>query len=183
MWYPESVVTAAEAEPVTLAQARTQCHLLSTETHFDTLLNQLAADARDAVERRCGIRIATQTVVARCDGFADLVRLPVAPVQSVASIVYVDADGSNQTLDPAAYELRADELEAAIVPAFGQSWPAIRPGSRVTVTAVVGFAAVPPSLLQAMLLHVAEAFKTAEPVNVDGWTTIDSRLVNFRRGV
>ncbi|WP_371346079.1 hypothetical protein [Ancylobacter sp. IITR112] len=182
MWYPASVVTPAEAEPVTLAQARTQCHVLSSETHFDALLTQLIADARDVVEQRCGIRIAGQTVVARCDGFADFVRLPVAPVQSVVTVAYVDTAGDDQDLDAGAYDLRADGLEAAIVPAFGQSWPAIRPGSRISVTMVAGFDDVPPSLTQAMLLHIAEAFRTAEPVKVDGWTTFDSRLVNFMRG-
>lgn len=182
MWYPASVVTAAEAEPVTLAQARTQCHLLASETHFDDLLTRLIADARDVVERRCGIFIATQTVAARCDSFGELSRLPFAPVRSVVSVAYIDPDGGAQTLDSARYELRADDLEAAIVPAFGLTWPTIRPGSRITVTVATGFETVPPSLMQAMLLHIAEAFGTAEPVKSEGWTTFDSRLVNFMRG-
>lgn len=182
MWYPAFVVTAAETEPVELAQARTQCHVLAGETHFDDLLNRLIADARDVVERRCGICVAKQTVAARCDSFGDLTRLPFAPVRSVVSVAYVDPDGGAQTLDDARYELRAEDLEAAIVPVFGQAWPAIRPASRLTVTVEAGFEEVPPSLMQAMLLHIAEAFGTAEPVKSEGWTTFDSRLVNFMRG-
>jgi hypothetical protein len=54
--------------------------------------------------------------------------------------------------------VRADGLEASIVLQFGQSWPTIRRGSRITVVAVVGFASVPSELESAILLRISGKF-------------------------
>ncbi len=112
------------------------------------------AAARSHVEAYCGTRLASQTVSIKCDGFSDFVRLSESPVQSVSSVSYVDASGATQTLSADVYELRSDGLEAAIVLKYGQAWPSIRQGSRITVTVVVGYAAVPPAIVHAMLLRI-----------------------------
>lgn len=179
MWYP-ATVTAGPTEPVSIAQARQQART-DTDTYHDDELTRLITVARQHVENYCGLRCATTTVEVKCDGFADMARLSEAPVQSVTSITYLDTDGASQTLSTDVYELRADGLEVAIVLKYGQAWPSIRPGSRITVTLVAGYATTPAAMVHAMLLHLAEQFDEHAPVAIDGMTTFDALLINYRR--
>lgn len=180
MWFPASITTAATVEPVTLDEARDQCAIDAFDD--DVLLARLIEAARDHVESYCNIRLSTQTVAVKCDGFSDLGRLSVAPVQSISSISYVDVDGAEQMLSASVYELWADGLEAAVVLKYGQSWPAIQVGSRITLTAVVGFSAIPAAIKHALLLYLSESFGTRENARVGEWTAVDSLLCNHRRG-
>jgi uncharacterized phiE125 gp8 family phage protein len=158
MWYPESVSVAASSEPVTATQVKQQCGISSGDTTYDALITRMIASERAFVEKYCGIRIVTQTVIAKCDGFCDFGRLPFGPVQSISSVSYVDTDGADQTLATSVYETRADGLQALIVLKYNQSWPAIQPGSRIAVTAVVGWATVPSDLQSAILLRIGRLF-------------------------
>ena len=183
MWYPATVTVAASSEPVTLAQARTQCRVDAGDGYFDDDINRLIAAARAYVEKRTNSRLYTQTVAILCDSFADMARLPEGPVQSISSVTYIDTDGDEQTLSTSVYELRADGLEAAIVLKYNQVWPSIQLGSRITVTAVVGYASVPDDVLHSVLLLIADWFRNKE-VRADAeWSVIDSLLVNHRRGI
>ena len=74
MWYP-SAVTVAAAELVTIAEARQQARS-DTDTDLDAELTRLITVARNHVESYCGIRIGAQTIVAKCDSFNELARLP-----------------------------------------------------------------------------------------------------------
>ncbi|WP_234838944.1 head-tail connector protein [Sinorhizobium meliloti] len=148
----------------------------------DADIDLLVKSARDNIEKYCNVRFASQTVEMKCDGFCDLQRLPEAPVSSVTSIKYIDADGVEQTLADSVYELRADGLEAEIVTKYGQQWPPIRLGSRITVTAVVGYAAAPPAVKHAALLWIADAYENRENAKLEDWTALDALLCNFRRG-
>jgi uncharacterized phiE125 gp8 family phage protein len=178
MWYPPKVTTPA-TEPVLVAEAKRQCNVLHDDD--DALFGALIAAARDHVERYCGTPLATQTVEMKCDAFCDLRRLSLAPAQSVSSISYIDTAGDEQTLPAASYEERFDGLEAAVVPAYGQRWPTTRPGSRITLTAVVGYEATPPALKHAMLLWIAEAYLNRENAETPEWTAFDALLTNYRR--
>ena len=180
MWYP-SAVTVPATELVTIAEARQQARS-DSDTDLDTELTRLITVARNHVEKYCGIRIGSQTIVAKCDSFDDMARLPEAPAISITSITYVDTGGATQTLSTDVYELRADDLDAAVVLKFNQSWPAIQPGSRITLTSVVGYATAPPAVHHAMLLHIADHFADHEMVVVNGFTTFDALLANHRRG-
>lgn len=178
MWYPPKVTTPP-TEPVSAAEAKRQCNVLHDDD--DALFAALISAARDHVERYCGTPLATQTVEVKCDDFCDMARLPVAPAQSVSSISYVDTAGDDQTLPTSVYEERFDGLEAAVVPAYGQRWPAKQIGSRVTLTAVVGYEATPPAVKHAMLLWIAEAYLNRENAETPEWTAFDALLTNYRR--
>lgn len=180
MWYPATVTVAATAEPVTLVEAKRHIHA-EDFADDDSQIDLLVAAARNHVEKYCNTRFATQTVTVKCDCFGDMARLPEAPIQSVTSITYVDADGATQTL--ATYELRADGLESAITLKNGQSWPSIQPKSRITVTAVVGYADVPAAVKHAILLFLAGGYEMRENSAAAAWTAFDCLLSNFRRGV
>lgn len=158
MWYPASVTTPPTSEPVTVAQAKQQCGVVTSDSASNAAFARFIATERGYVEKYCGIKIMPQTVTMKCDNFCNFERIPVAPIQSVTSITYVDVDGASQTLDPATYEVRADGFETSIVLQFGQSWPTIRRGSRITVIAVAGFVAVPSELESAILLRISGKF-------------------------
>lgn len=188
MWHPALITTPAVAEPVTLEQAKAQSRVVFTND--DTLINRLIAAARSHVEAYCGTRLASQTVSIKCDGFSDFARLSESPVQSVSSVSYVDSAGATQTLSTDVYELRSDGLEAAIVLKYGQAWPSIRQGSRITVAAVVGYAAVPPAIAHAMLLLIGAWYESREESvigiitsSLPASVSFDALLSNFRRGV
>lgn len=163
MWYPETVTAAAASEPVTAAQVKQQCGIASSDTSYDDMITRMIASGRGFVEKYCAIRIVTQTVTIKCDGFADFARLPVTPVQSVSSIAYIDANGDSQTLDAAVYESRIDGMQASIVLKYNQTWPVLQTGSRITVTAVVGWASVPQEVVSAILLWIGRFFYYSKP--------------------
>jgi uncharacterized phiE125 gp8 family phage protein len=179
MWY-DYTVTVAPTEVVTIGQARIQARTEAGDGHDDELTALITA-SRGIVQKVTGLLIGSQTVVVKCDSFEDMCRLPIAPVTSVTSIVYLDTDGATQTLATSVYELRAESLDPAIVLKFNQSWPSIQSGSRITLTAVAGSATPDAPLVHAMLLKIAELFGTHETVDVGGMTTFDALLFNYRR--
>ncbi|RWP19256.1 MAG: hypothetical protein EOR00_09110 [Mesorhizobium sp.] len=182
MWYPALVTVAATAEPVSLVEAKRHVHA-EDFADDDAQVSLLIASARNHVEKYCNTRFATQTVVVKCDCFGDMARLPEAPVQSVTSITYVDTDGATQTLATSVYDARSDGLESSIMLKYGQTWPAIQPKSRITVTAVVGSAEVPAAVKHAILLFLAGGYEMRDNAAAAAWTTFDSLLSNHRRGI
>lgn len=182
MWYPAAIETPPAGEPVTAAEVKAQA--IVDHTDDDGLIARLIEAARSYVEAYCGIRLAKRTLTITCDGFGDFDRLPEAPVQSISAIKYIDPTGDEQTLAGTVYDLRqcADGLEAAIALKPGQRWPATQPGSRVTVTALVGYETVPAAIKHAMLMWIAEAYANRENEVREGRTALDDLLCNFRRG-
>ncbi|AHF86707.1 hypothetical protein RLEG3_18465 [Rhizobium leguminosarum bv. trifolii WSM1689] len=173
-------MTQAPSEPISKEEAKRQCSVLHDDD--DALFDALITAARDHVERYCNTPLATQTVELKCDAFCDFDRLPLAPAQSVTSIAYVAADGTDATVAPSDIEERFDGLEASIVPAYEKQWPVPRNGSRIALTAVVGYESMPPSIKHAMLLWIAEAYEKRENDAPPSWTAFDALLCNHRRG-
>ena len=182
MWYAPTVTVPPASEPITLAAAKNQCRIVDTDTSFDSELTGYIAAARDHVERYTGTPLVTRTVTINADRFADLAHIPVVPLQSVTSIAYVDTAGAAQTLSASIYEVRSDGLAASAVLKPGQVWPAVLNGSRVTLTAVVGYSAVPDAIVHAVRLLVADYFADHEVKADRAWSTLDSLLCNYRRG-
>lgn len=181
MWYPATVTAAPASEPASAAVAKAQTRIDHSDD--DALIERLITVARAHVEKYTGLRLVTQTIAIKCDYFSDLARLPDGPVQSITSVVYTDADGIEQTLATTVYELRSDGLDAGLVLKFGQSWPSLQSGSRITVTAVVGYAAVPEPIVHAILLQVASHFEDREDAPAIAMAVSDALLSNYRLGV
>lgn len=183
MWY---AATATADDPnalaVSLKTAKTRLRIDTDDD--DELLTGLIREAGAYVARYCNMRLVPQTLVLRCDSFMDMARLPDGPVfdGAVQSIVYVNSAGDELTLDPSAYELRVDGLEAAIVPKGGGVWPVSRFGERITLTIKAGYAEIPFEIQAAILVRVATKYVRAENDDDGQWTEFDSLLVNFRRG-
>jgi len=132
----------------------------------DTLIDALVAAAVAACEAETARVLCASTWVLRLDGFpcggAALV-LPVAPVSSISSVKYYDADNVLQTWSSTAWEADLNSLPPRLRPVLNAPWPGTRDRfGAVEITLVAGYAsaaAIPPSLLQAVrfiLSHLHE---------------------------
>lgn len=192
MWRAPVVSSAAAVEPLLVDDMILQMNAQGTLD--DELIGAQIAVARAYVEDYTGTRLITQTLTLRTDDWADLDGLPVAPVQSITSITYVDVDGTTHTLSATVYEARLYGLEPSVVLKYNQTWPTIRVGSQITVTAVVGYGAagsnVPPPIMQAMKLVAADAYRFRETAQVGSVAgvypvaaTVENLLANHRKFV
>ena len=190
MWRAPVVSSAPAVEPLIVNDMILQMNAQGTPD--EELIGKHITAARAYVEDYTGTRLITQTLTLRTDDWADLENLPVAPVQSITSITYVDTDGATQTLATTVYEARLYGLEPSVVLKYNQTWPTIRMGSQITVTAVVGYggagSSVPPAVIQAMKLMAADMFRfreTAQVGSVAGVypvaTTVENLLANHRK--
>lgn len=156
--------TPPAAEPVTLAQAK--LHLRVDGSDDDDLITLLIAAARANAEDRLQRTLITTTWVATFASFAGLtLPLPMAPVQAVSSVAYVDALGASQTLDSSAY--RVDLAAALVQPS--DAWPsdvASNTSNAVTVAYTAGFgstaADVPAPIRQWLLLAIGDMYANRE---------------------
>lgn len=187
MWYPLTVTVAPAAEPVTVAEAKAQCRIDGSDE--DAQIGALIAAAREYVESYTGTALVTRTVTVKCDHFADFKMVPALPLRSVSSIAYVDEAGATHTLSADVYEVRSDGLEASIVLKPEKAWPTIQKGSRITVTASIGYSPVPPSVKHAILLILGDWYRSREDTTIGVGITqtpplphgVAALLANFRR--
>ncbi len=145
----------------------------------DDEVRRLVVAARQTVERWCWRSLLTQTWRLTLDRFPPIdsavnageelqtIFLPRPPVQSVSSVVYVDPDGNQQTLDPSKYQLELASEPARLRPAYAESWPSTRPvPGAVQVTYVAGYgddpSDVPETIRQAIKLMTGELYWNRE---------------------
>ncbi|ARR52138.1 hypothetical protein HY78_01015 [Rhizorhabdus wittichii DC-6] len=164
-WYPHTVTAAPASEPVTLEEAQGQ--VLPGSVADDAVLTRYIKAARAHVEGICGTPLVSRTIAVKCDRFADFAAVPTVPLFEVSAIEYVDAAGAAQTLSPDVYEVRSDGLVASIALKPHQSWPGTWPGSRITLTADVGYDEVPEHIKQAMLLLIGHWFENREATGAE----------------
>lgn len=177
-WLPVTVTVEPASEPITLAEVKAQCRVTGSDE--DSLLTAYIAAARLFVEQYTSLRIVEQTVDFRAGSFSDLAHLPVAPLQSISSITYLDTDGTEQTLGTTVYEAVLVGLAPSIRLRVGQSWPSVRSASdAVRVVAVAGYAATPEPIKQALLLIVASWFESREVGPIPAGAL--ALLTNYRR--
>lgn len=163
--YGLTLTTAAATEPLTAAEAKAQINLASANTDHDTLLAALIARARDYCESYTNRQFVTATYTATLDALpvgAEPCYLPKAPLQSVAWVKYLDADGVEQTLSGSVYRVTTARDPGYFTIDYQQQWPAVYPvRDAVTVRYVAGYgaaSAVPVAIKQAMLLLVGYWF-------------------------
>ena len=140
MWLQPVTVAPPAGEPVTLAEAKEYLRIDAADTSLDDEVDRYIAASRSEAERMTGTRLLTQSVSIAASGLSWLGMLPIAPIQSVTGITYLDLEGVEQTLAADQYALIGAELEQAIVPAHGVTWPrTAKRGDAVRLTAVVGY--------------------------------------------
>lgn len=179
-----SVVTPPTAYPVSLADAK--LHLRVDGPDEDTLIGGYIAAANDYVEKYLGRSVATQTMLLTLDHFSDQIILPRGPVQLIASVVYDDLDGIEQTLPTSAYVFDGSGDPQWIVRASDAVYPETLAGiNAVRITYVTGYAVVPPAIKQAMLLLLGDWYRMRENTAMGAQVlemphAVTALLANFR---
>lgn len=177
-WLPVTVTVAPASEPITLTEAKAQCRVSTSDE--DGLLTAYISAARLFVEQYTGLRIVEQTVELRTNSFCDLEYLPTAPLQSIASVKYLDKDGAEQTLAASVYESVLIGFAPSIRLKVDQSWPSTRiANDAVRVVAVAGYSEAPEPIKQAISLIVASWFDSREVGPIPAGAL--ALLTNYRR--
>lgn len=150
-------------EPVTLAEARAHCRVLSTDE--DALFDGFIIAAREWVENFTGHILVQREVTQRLSCFRHprLFAWPIADDATVTA-TYVDSDGATQPLTGA--RLIFGNGWAELATAFGSAWPISYGPATITVEA--GYATaddVPQSMKQAILLLVGTYYAQRESVS------------------
>ena len=125
------VVTAADADPISLEEAK--AHLRRDDGDDDTIIKLLIPAVTRAAQSRVQRLFVTQTVefvlTNWCGGCIELPIAPVVPT-GVKSIKYANYfDNTTQTLDPALYVAQTSGHSVRIIQAYGVIWPLVSPFS------------------------------------------------------
>ncbi|MEW5921571.1 MAG: head-tail connector protein [Bacillota bacterium] len=164
-----SLVTAPAVEPVDLASAKT--HLRVDGTDEDVLITALITAAREYCEGFQNRACITQTWDLWLDSFPseDYIRIPLPPLQSVASVKYYGTDNAEYTMAAADYFVDNKSEPGRLVLAYGKSWPSttLRPVNGIVVRFTAGHGDatnVPQAIKQAMLLLIGHWYANREAV-------------------
>lgn len=170
-------------EPISLQEARDRLRIDHHEE--DPLIASLIAATTahlDGWSGTLGRALVNQTWAQKFPRFPSgaVLGVALAPVQSIASIVYFGADNVQQTLDPSVYTLLDDEFGPFVTLQAGQAWPATFPREdAVSVTYVAGYGPagddVPAAIRHAMLLLIGHWYEHRESV-VIGTSTVQVPL-------
>lgn len=135
---PYVLVTPPASEPITLAEAKS--HLRVDFTDDDALITALISAARQHAEMVTQRQLVTATWKLVLDSFpgrsmmaqpagapfslpGHAILLNKSPVQTVASIKYLDMGGAQQTMPATDYVVDTSCEPARITPVFGKIWP------------------------------------------------------------
>lgn len=162
---------------MTLAELKAHCRVDVPDSDADLAAYLLAA--REWVEgetRRC---LLTQTWDFTYDrgwpyeGKRIVIRLPLAPVQSITSVSYVDDNGVTQVLSasPTLYQTVLSTPNPRIERAYNTDWPSVRDQPEaITVRAVCGYGDsqgdVPHPLRLAIKLLVGHWYENRGAINI-----------------
>lgn len=119
-------------EPVSLSLVKEW--LKVDDTSLDTICAQLIKALREDAENltlRCFVprqfKLTLERFPADCAGlYGYRIELPNPPLISVASVKYIDTNGTLQTMDPTLYVVHDEYEPGFIVPAYLQVWPPLR---------------------------------------------------------
>jgi len=195
-------VTAALAEPVTLAKIKTFLNLSTADD--DTLLDALIKAARDHVEMVLQRALVRRTYRADIGGFYRAIRLPWAPLASVTSVKYYDTASpsvlttlADSSISPETTSevYRVNEAGSMLYLVNGEAWPtADLRHDAVQITYVAGYAPdsaspldhaanVPDAIKSALKLLIGDMYLNREAqsmMKLDENRTFKSLLASYR---
>ena len=161
-----TVTTAATATPVSLAEAK--AHLRVDTSDEDALVTALIQAATEYAQAYTSRRLMTTVFDYTLDSFPStgVICLPEPPLQSVASVTYIDTNGDSQTWSSSLYTVKTDEILGTIRPAYNEDFPSTRDEvDAVTVSFTAGYAdaaSVPSTIKSAMLLLIGHLYENRE---------------------
>jgi uncharacterized phiE125 gp8 family phage protein len=161
-------------EPVSVAEAK--AHLRLDTSDEDALVGGLIVAARQWCEGYQNRAYVTQTwdlVLDRwsCEPDLDRIRIPLPPLQSVASLKYTDADDVQTTMPASEYLVDVASQPGRLMLAYGRSWPTVtlRPAAAIEIRFTAGYGAaaeVPETVKQAIKLLVGHLYEHREATSV-----------------
>jgi len=98
-----NLVTDASIEPVTLSEMKTFMKVDLTDE--ESLIEALIISARLSIENYCGIGLITKTYDYIFDDVADVIKIPLPPLQSVDTFVYNDEDYDETEISSSYYKV------------------------------------------------------------------------------
>lgn len=168
-------ITPPAVLPITAGDIVTQLHLRIDvdEVEEQDLIAAYAESACARAQAMTRTRFITQTVQLRLDAFGcgvgEAIPLPIAPIQSIAAVRYIDGGGVQQVLPSSDYRLVRSRVPYELWPRYGQTWPVPRADADVVeIDIVVGYgdtgADVPADIRQALRLMIAAMFDNRDNV-------------------
>lgn len=157
------VKTPPAAEPLLAADVYEHLRITDSGMHEDNLVARWIEVVRIRAEEFLKRTLITTVYTLHMDGFADtryarsdVIRLPKPPIQSVATVKYLDGAGVQQTIASSDYRLDVNNDPPRLTPAWGKTWPGTRGVTgdvEIEYTAGYGLAgsSVPEDVLTAML--------------------------------
>lgn len=164
-----TLVEAPDVLPVTLEEMKG--HIRVTTDAEDDLIESFIRTATqkfDGPDGLLGRALITQTWRLTVDRFDTKIKLPLSPLQSVASVKYLDGNGVLQTTT--GFTLFGKDTDAPYLSAaFGVSWPSPRSvGEAVQIDFVAGYGDasedVPEPLREAIRLWAGHLYDNREAV-------------------
>lgn len=151
------IITGPAAEPLLLTDVKTRLSI--SDTHDDTDITSHIKAAREQAESYMRRSIITQTVELALDEFPEEIELIKGPVQSIASVKYLDTDGTEQTISSSNYTYDDYSPRTWLLRASDYSWPGTYDAANaVKVRYVVGWgdagSNVPEDIKNALLLAI-----------------------------
>lgn len=169
------LITAPTEEPVSLDEAKAQLRVDGAdEDNFITSLIKVAREYCEGFQNRAYV---TQTWDLWLDTWPDkeFIKIPLSPLQLVASVKYYDTENTEHTMDTADYFVDDKNEPGRVVLAYNKSWPSttLRPANGVVIRFTVGYPAgggeppdlsanIPKKVKQAMLLLVGHWYENRE---------------------
>lgn len=165
-----SQITAPTAEPVALSDVEGQVRY--TLTDEASTVNLMIGAAREIAEGILNRALMPQVWELKLDEFPVgriPIFIPMPPLQSVASIKYIDNNQVEQTLDSSKYRVLTDNApnggKGLVIPKVNEVWPVTANDvSVVTIRFTCGYLSVPAAIKQWILINVANMFENRETV-------------------
>lgn len=169
-----SLIVPPTREPLDIEEVKKQRKFPSDT--LDTLFDLWISAAREYLEEQTGRQLMTATWEYWLSGAPTcaVIELPRPPLQDVLSVTYDDADGVEQTLDPALYRVIAPAgpycRRGSVQLLSGSSWPALQVQTNaLRIRFLAGYGNVPgavsPLIKYALLMLVGHFHKFGEEVN------------------
>lgn len=170
-----NLVSAPAVEPLTVQEVKDHLRIVDDGNVVeDALLEGLITAVRHHMDGWEGV-LRRQLITATWDfslpefpPIKTYIELPLAPVQSITSVSYIDANGATQIWDNSKYQLSDDLTSHPLLHlGYGESWPGTRdePDS-VTIRFVAGYGEsgsdVPGPIRAAMLLLIGHLYNNRE---------------------
>ena len=155
--------------PVSLADMKLHLKIDSGMTADDTLITTLISAATTYCEEFQHRAYITQTRIDYYDRFPLFFHVPYPPLISVTSIIYIDTNGDEQTLNADQYRVDIGNQPGRVTEAYNVTWPDTRDiTNAVVLTYSAGYgaaAAVPDTIKAAIKLLVGHWYEHRESVS------------------